>query len=270
MKITFELPSYLFFIFNILISYSICQGLSNKYYLNDYQKKTWRENIQTLFQIIILFTLTFIMGNYSNVYPNIATIVLILIIPISAEIIIGKYNTHNFEEIDEWTPEERIINYTFIGFVMFMFAGHLRLAKYTNNVRPFLGAAVVLILIIVILFSTSELTDSKKGPFRLHYWLIAWFMTFFTRYPDTTWSEIGSGVFIGLVIHSFAIYKDNFDFYNCLTNSIYRCNGVTVCDPVNQIDSKDYGDVNWYSITIISSVLFLFVLFYKYMSVKPK
>ena len=268
MKLTFELPSYLFFIFNILISYSICQGLSNKHFLEDYEKKTWRENIQTVFQLLILCTITFIFGNYSNTYPNIATIILILIIPISIEIIIGKYNTHKFEEISEWTPEERIINYTFVGFVMFMFAGHLRLSRNTNNIKPFLGIVLIFISIIIILFFTSEISDSKKGTFRLHYWLVAWFMTFFTRYPDTTWSEIGSGVFIGLIIHSFAIFKDNFDFYNCLTNSIYRCNGVTVCDPVNQIDSKDYNDANWYSITIISSILFLFVLFYKYMYIK--
>lgn len=250
-----------------MISYSICQGLSNKYYLNDYQKKTWRDNIESLFQLITLLTITFIFGNYSNTYPNIATIVLILIIPISTEIIIGKYNTHNFEEISEWTPEERIINFGFIGIMLFLLAGHLGLARKFNTTKPYIGTGIVITVLIILLFLTSEAKDSKKGSFRLHYWMAAWFVTFFTRFPDTTLSEIGSGVLIGLVVHSFSIYKDNFDFYNCTIPSVIRCNGVTVCEPVNQIDSKDYTDKNWFSITIVSGVLFLFILFYKYIKI---
>ncbi len=264
MKLTFDLPSWLFFTFNIMLSFSICQGVSNKYYLNDYQKKSWRENVESLFQLICLTTLVFVFGNYSNTYPNTGTVTLMLLVPVAIQVIIGKYNVHDLNEFSEWGPQERIINFSLIGFVFIMFAMHVRMSKKYNMTRPYISGFLVICMLITILFITSELNDSKKGRFNLKHWVIGWLLAFFTRYPDSTWSEIGSGVALSFVIYSFAVYKDNFNFYDCITDSTIRCNGVKVCDPVNQIDSKDYGDTNWYSISIISFLLTLFVLFFRY------
>ena len=267
MKLTFELPSWLFFTFNIMLSFSICQGVSNKYYLNDYQKKTWRENVESLFQLICLTTLVFVFGNYSNTYPNIGTVVLMLIIPVAIQVIIGKYNVHELNEFSEWGTQERIINFSLIGVVFFVFVMHLGMSKKYNMTRPYLGAFLVAFILSKILFITSEIKDSKKGNFNLKHWVIAWVLAFFTRYPDSTWSELGSGIALSFVIFSFAVYKDNFNFYDCITDSTIRCNGVKVCDPVNEISIKDYGDANWYSITIISFFLFIFVMFSKFIKI---
>jgi len=229
---------------------------------SDYKLKTWRDNIESLFQLITLSTILFIFGNYSDTYPSIEVFVLIILIPIVFEITVSGYNIQSLNELSEWGTEERIINFSFIILLFIIFIAHVIIAKDKEIIIPFIGTSVFIFIIITTLFVTSKIKDSKKGSFRLHYWMLAWMLAFFTRFPGSNWSKLGSGLLIGLMVHSFAVNKDNFTFYNCLEDSTIRCNGAKVCNPVNQINLEDYSNSNWYSITIISSLILLIFIFF--------
>jgi hypothetical protein len=250
MNLTFNLFNWVTFIACLLFSYGLNQGIANKYFLVDHEKQTWRNNVENIFLMLVFGSLVFVFGNYNQTFPNIGTVMLMIMIPIVwtiFEIRFGTNTNNNYtggsiDTLGTWDNNSRKINLTVIITTFILILAHLKLAKHYNILPKFLFFLVVEILIIIILFLTSI---GENTNFNLHYWLIGWLLAFFTRFKDSTWSELGAGFALGLFIHGFSVYKNNLIFYeneNENENDIY--------------DSTN-GDATWYSILIISGILLL-------------
>jgi hypothetical protein len=263
MKLSFNLIKWMAFIATLLLSYAASQGIANKYFLIDYYKQTWRTNIQNIFMMVVLATIVFVFGNYNNTFPNIASISLIFIVPLILNMIETKFNstTQQIHTINQWDNNQRKIFTAIIIISLLFLLGNTWVAKRNRVLYQYLFYMLIVLFTIIILFITSHTPDQYKKSFHLHYWLIGWILALFTRFKDSTWSEIGAGFALGLFVHGFSIYKDNLSFYDCNDKTYIRNNGEYLqCIGQENYDvNKDYNDANWYSIMIVSLVILIFV-----------
>ena len=261
MNISFSLVTWVSFISTLLLSYGISQGVASKYFLVEREKFTWRNNVENVFILLVLSSLVFIFGNYNNTFPNIATVGLIIIIPIAWTMLEKKFDTKTLNEFDDWDSNQRKINFSLLGICLILILAHIWIAKSRGVLGIYLFYFFIAVIIVVILFLTSTSPDTKQKSFHLHHWLIGWILAFFTRFTDSTWSELGAGFALGVFVHSFSVYRDNLSFYDCKVKSYIRCNdkGPKICESDTRDNSNDYQDSNWYSILIIAGILWLVV-----------
>jgi hypothetical protein len=259
--LSFKLSTWVYFISIILLSYGICQGVASKYYLVDKQKLTWRNNVENIFILLVLSSIVFVFGNYNSTFPNIGSMMLMLLVPLFLIILDKEYDTRYIGSFDNWDSNKRKMNVGIMVISFLIILGNLWVAKNKGIMLKYLFYFGMVLLLLITLFLTSNFVDTYQKSFVLRYWLIGWILGFFTIFKDSIWSELGSGFAFGLLIYSFSIYRDNLSFYECKEKSYLRCNrvGEIICDS-NSIDgSINYRDSNWYSIIIISTI-FLFIL----------
>ena len=263
MKLSFSLKRWLGFISCLLLAYGITQGIANNYFLVDKEKLTWRNNVENIFIVTVLATVVFVFGNYSNTFPNVATVLFILTIPIAWVFFEKYFDTVHINNVEDWDANQRKMNISLLIVVLVIVLAHIYIAKKRCMLIPFLFYIFLIGTVVTVLYLTSTLPDAYQKSFFLKYWLVGWLLAFFTRFKDSTWSELGAGFALGTFIYGFALYRDSMAWYECRETSYFRCNnnGPRLCEAVGDPE-MDYGDANWYSIIIIGGFLLLLVLGY--------
>lgn len=256
MQLNFNIKNWFVFISLISFSFSICQGITYQFQ-ETLNFKSWRDNIESLFGLLIISTITFIFGNYNNTFPNFISIFLLIITPIIWSIF--HHSDYNLNNIQQWTNNTYLLYLSIILPISIFTLLHLKHAFHNKNYYYLFSFIFILIIIITLIYTSFNIQDTERQLFHLHHWMIGWLFSFFTRF-DLFFSHFAAGIAIGTFIHSFSIYNDNFQLYDCIT----KCNNKICSYNSCEINSYyDFYDSNWYIFLILSSIFLILGIIYK-------